>query len=51
MLTVKRPGGGIEPARIKELVGTKALIDISADTQIEWSMLQPVPVESVCLQQ
>jgi len=49
MLTVKRPGGGIEPARIRELVGTKAIDDIPADTRIEWTMLQPLAVETVCL--
>jgi len=41
MLTVKRPGGGIEPARIKELVGLAARSDISADTTISWDMLHP----------
>jgi sialic acid synthase SpsE len=45
MLTVKRPGGGIEPARIKELVGMRATRKIAADTQIDWTMLQP------CLEQ
>jgi sialic acid synthase SpsE len=41
MLTVKRPGGGIEPARIKDVVGTLALNDIPADTRLEWPMVQP----------
>jgi sialic acid synthase SpsE len=45
MLTVKRPGGGIEPARIQDLVGMRAINPISADTQFEWNMLQP------CLEQ
>jgi N-acetylneuraminate synthase/N,N'-diacetyllegionaminate synthase len=40
MLTVKRPGGGIEPARIKELVGMRATKPIPADTLIEWTMLE-----------
>jgi len=50
MLTVKRPGGGIEPARIKELVGTKAIVDIPADRQIEWTMIQPTSVEAAFIQ-
>jgi len=41
MLTVKRPGGGIEPARIRDLVGMRAIQTISVDTQVEWNMLQP----------
>lgn len=41
MLTVKRPGGGIEPARIKSLVGLVACRDIPADTILSWDMLQP----------
>jgi len=41
MLTVKRPGRGIEPARMKELVGLFAVCDIAADTMISWDMLQP----------
>jgi N,N'-diacetyllegionaminate synthase len=41
MLTVKRPAGGIEPARIKEVVGTRAVADIPADIRIEWPMVQP----------
>jgi len=43
MLTVKRPGGGIEPARIKDLIGAKALSDIPADIQLDWSMCQLAP--------
>ncbi len=41
MLTVKRPAGGIEPARIKEVIGTLAVLDIPADVRIEWPMVQP----------
>jgi N,N'-diacetyllegionaminate synthase len=40
MLTVKRPGGGIEPARIKDAIGTRALVQIPADTRIDWAMIQ-----------
>lgn len=39
MVTVKRPGGGIEPARIKEVIGTRAAVAIAADTRLEWQML------------
>jgi sialic acid synthase SpsE len=42
MVTVKRPSGGIEPWRIKELIGLVAVRDISADTILSWDMLQPV---------
>jgi sialic acid synthase SpsE len=45
MLTVKRPGGGIEPARIRDLVGMRVIKKIPADTPFEWTMLQP------CLEQ
>jgi N,N'-diacetyllegionaminate synthase len=41
MLRIKRPGGGIEPARIKDVIGTRALADIPADTRIDWTMCQP----------
>jgi N-acetylneuraminate synthase/N,N'-diacetyllegionaminate synthase len=47
MLTVKRPGGGIEPARIKELVGLKARVTIPPDTRIEWTMLETTSEESI----
>jgi sialic acid synthase SpsE len=41
MLCVKRPGGGIEPARLNDLVGTVAVRPIAADTMIDWTMVQP----------
>ncbi len=41
MLTIKRPGGGIEPSRIKELVGMRAIGKIPADVQLQWTMFQP----------
>jgi len=47
MLTVKRPGGGIAPARLRELIGTRALADIPADTRIEWHQLQPASEPSL----
>ncbi len=40
MLTVKRPGTGIEPLRIKEVIGCRASVDIKADTLIQWTMLE-----------
>lgn len=40
MLTVKRPGGGVEPARMDELIGRVAAADIPADTTLRWEMVQ-----------
>ncbi len=40
MLTSKRPGTGIDPARMEELVGRRAASDIRSDTVIAWTMLQ-----------
>jgi N-acetylneuraminate synthase/N,N'-diacetyllegionaminate synthase len=40
MLAVKRPGGGIEPGRIDELVGRTAGRDIPPDTTLRWEMLR-----------
>ena len=40
MLTVKRPAGGIEPARLEEVVGKTAAADIPADTTLRWEMIQ-----------
>ena len=39
MLTIKRPGTGVQPIRIHELVGKLARVAIPADTPIEWEML------------
>ncbi|MFA5864640.1 MAG: N-acetylneuraminate synthase family protein [Phycisphaerae bacterium] len=50
MLTVKRPGGGIEPARIKDVMGTRALAHIPADTKIDWTMIQLTASESEAIQ-
>ena len=38
MLVVKRPGTGIPPPKMKEVIGKKALVDIEEDTvlQEEW---------------
>jgi N-acetylneuraminate synthase/N,N'-diacetyllegionaminate synthase len=40
MLTVKRPGGGVEPARLDELIGKTVRADIPPDTTIRWEMVQ-----------
>ncbi|MDD4889596.1 MAG: N-acetylneuraminate synthase family protein [Phycisphaerae bacterium] len=40
MLTIKRPAGGIEPARLDELIGKTAAADIPADTTVRWEMVQ-----------
>ncbi len=40
MLTAKRPGTGISPARMNEIIGKRATIDIAADTLIQESMIE-----------
>lgn len=40
MLTEKSPGTGIEPYRIKEVIGNKAKIDIEEDTTITEEMIE-----------
>ena len=37
MLTVKRPGGGLEPNELRRLIGRSAARDISADTPLSWA--------------
>jgi N,N'-diacetyllegionaminate synthase len=39
-LDVKRPGGGIEPGRLEELLGRRAAVDIPADTVLSWEMIE-----------
>ena len=39
MLTVKRPGGGIAPAQLENLLGRKARAPIAADTPFAWEFL------------
>jgi len=39
MLAVKRPGGGIEPSHLHELIGLAAAQDIPADTALTWEMV------------
>lgn len=40
MLTFKRPGTGISPARIDEVIGKKVSCDISEDTILDFDMLE-----------
>jgi sialic acid synthase SpsE len=40
MLALKRPGGGITPDRLGEVIGRQAAADISADAVITWDMLR-----------
>lgn len=40
MLAVKRPGGGIAPDQLTELVGRVARADIPTDAVLSWSMVQ-----------
>ena len=39
MLAIKRPGKGISPVRFGDVVGMKAIVDIDAETTLEWSLL------------
>ena len=36
MLTYKRPGNGVSPDKVNELIGKVALSDIKEDFQIKW---------------
>ncbi len=40
MLTCKRPGTGIDPSRLTELVGKKALKTIAEDTILTWELFE-----------
>ena len=39
MLDVKRPGTGIEPARLDDVVGRRAAVTIPDDATLQWEML------------
>ncbi len=39
MLTLKRPGGGLEPKHLAALVGRTARRDIAGDAQVDWDMV------------
>ncbi|MCP4246917.1 MAG: hypothetical protein GY778_07695 [bacterium] len=38
-VTAKRPGGGLEPRAIDQLIGRRAKVAIAADAQFTWEML------------
>lgn len=40
MLTLKRPGGGIDPERMGELLGKTACADIPRDTVLSWNQVR-----------
>lgn len=40
MLTLKRPGTGIEPKNLKNLVGKRVIREIIKDTLISWDMIE-----------
>lgn len=40
MLTFKRPGTGISPADIKNVIGKEALVDISEDSILQYDMIE-----------
>ena len=40
MLTTKRPGTGIEPKHLKNIVGKSVVCGIKKDTVITWAMIQ-----------
>ena len=39
LIAFKRPGTGIAPAKINEVIGKTALVDISKDTLIDFDMI------------
>ena len=39
-VTFKRPGTGIAPSRLDEVIGRQAIIDIADDTILQWDMLK-----------
>ena len=39
MITFKRPGTGIAPSRLDEVLGRRALVEIGDDTILQWDML------------
>jgi len=40
MLTYKRPGDGISPDRVNELIGKVVQLDIEEDFQIKWGEIK-----------
>lgn len=39
-ITFKRPGTGIAPSRLDEVLGRRAVVDIADDTILQWDMLE-----------
>lgn len=44
LLDVKRPGTGIPPTALADVVGRHAAVDIDADTTLQWEMVDGGPV-------
>ncbi len=42
MLTVKRPGGGIEPADLEQLIGRRLTTPLTADAPLSWQVVEPL---------
>lgn len=40
MIDVKRPGTGIDPRRLADVVGRRAACDIAADVTLQWEMVE-----------
>ncbi len=40
MITFKRPGTGISPARLEKILGKKAAVSITADDILQWNMIE-----------
>ena len=40
MLTLKRPGTGVAPGLLADLIGKRATTDIPYDTLVSWKMVQ-----------
>ena len=40
-LIMRRPGDGISPMEIDRLLGRRVIVDIEADSKLEWGMLAP----------
>jgi sialic acid synthase SpsE len=40
MLIIKRPGTGIKPGNIHEVIGKRAIKNIPADNLIKWSQVR-----------
>lgn len=40
LLTLKRPGGGIQPDQLESLIGRRVAVDVPGDTTLTWRMIQ-----------